>query len=188
MAEELFTRVAEALHLEVAETKEFWGMRERFPIGKRTEHFADGLGSWILGDQGVIKDTAVAKANSKQPAPEAGNDGNSRDVERIQRALRQALERRRAASQGAGGAGGPKQEQTDEDWWREASRVERAGWLRAYFAEFGKQLVVTYANAAPCVSCYGVGTTPEMGPDGKLMRSKCFLCHGTKWLRSFRAY
>ncbi len=187
MAEELFTKVAAALHLEVAEAKEFWAMRERFPIGKRTEHYAYGLGSWILGEQGVIKDTAVAKANSKQPAAQAGNDGNSRDVERVQRALKQALERRRAAVQGGAG-GGEKQEQTDEDWWREAERVERAGWLRAYFAEFGKQLVVTYANASECVSCYGAGSMMDMGPDGKPVRNKCFLCHGTKWLRSIKAY
>ena len=187
LAEELFTRTAAALRIEVPEAKELWAGRDRYPVGKRTEHFAYGLGSWVLGEAAVIKDTAVAKAKDKQQANEPANDTNSRDVERIQRALRQALERRRAAAQG-GADGGAKQEQSDEDWWREASRVERAGWLRAYFAEFGKQLVVTFASASPCPTCYGEGSTPEMGPDGKLIRNKCFLCHGTKWLRSFKAY
>jgi tetratricopeptide (TPR) repeat protein len=189
MTEELFARTAQQLRIEVAEAKELWANRAKFPVGKRSEHFGYGLGSWVLGEQAVIKDTAVAKVQGQQaPAEGAGGDGNSRDVERIQRALRQAVERRRAAQQ-QGAAGGQQQrEETDEDWWREAGRVERAGWLRAYYAEFGKQLVVTFASASQCVSCYGQGTVPEMGPDGKMIRGKCYLCHGTKWLRSFKAY
>ena len=99
--------------------------------------------------------------------------------------LKQALERRRAAAQGSGQG---QREQTDEDWWRGAKRNERAGWLSAYYAEFGGQLVITYAAVSPCVSCYGAGTTPEVGPDGKLIRQPCFLCHNTKWMRSFKAY
>ncbi len=183
MADELFQRAAQALQIEVAEAKQLWSERAKYPVGKRTEHFAYGLGSWVLGDQAILKDTAAGKAKDQQ---QQQTDANDRDVRRVQDALRQALERRRATAGAAGGA--QKREVTDEDWWREASRVERAGWLRAYFAEFGKQLVVTFASVSPCVSCYGEGTTPEMGPDGKPIRSKCFLCHGTKWLRSFKAY
>jgi hypothetical protein len=29
---------------------------------------------------------------------------------------------------------------------------------------------------------------PELGGDGRIVSNKCFLCHGTKWLRSFKAY
>lgn len=185
MAEELFGRAAQALRIELDEVKEMWSQRAKYPVGKRSEHFAYGLGSWILGEQGVIKDTAVAQAQNKQQQVEKAPE-NSRDVERVQRALKQMLERRRAAAQG--GAAGEEREQTDEDWWREASRVDRAGWLRAYFAEFGGQMVLTYANASQCVTCYAAGTTLTMGPDGKPMRTPCFLCHGTKWLRTIKAY
>src|SRR5690606_24261724 len=107
MAEELFGRAAQALRIELDEVKEMWSQRAKYPVGKRSEHFAYGLGSWILGEQGVIKDTAVAQAQNKQQQVEKAPE-NSRDVERVQRALKQMLERRRAAAQG--GAAGEERE------------------------------------------------------------------------------
>jgi|JRYL01.1.fsa_nt_gb hypothetical protein len=186
LTDELFARTAQQLGIDVAEAKTLWPERVKFPVGKRAEHFAYGLGSWILGEPAIVKDTAVGKAKDQQAQQNPGDQGNQRDVERVQRALRQAVERRRAAQ--AAGQGQQQQEESDEDWWREASRPERAGWLRAYYAEFGKQLVVTFASASACAACYGQGTQPEMGPDGKPIRAKCYLCHGTKWTRSFKAY
>jgi len=47
---------------------------------------------------------------------------------------------------------------------------------------------VSAAFVQPCVSCYGVGTIPEAGMDGKVVNVKCYLCRGTKWLRTFRAW
>ena len=185
MTEDLFARVAQQYRIDVEEAKAMWADRARYPMGKRTEHFAYGLGSWVLGDKAVLKDTHVAKQQAQQGARQAKPQGNSREIERVARALKQALERRRANSQG-GGQG--RQEETDEDWWNGAKRVERLGWLRAYYAEFGGQMELTLASASPCISCYGQGTTPEMGPDGKIVRSPCFLCHNTKWMRSFKAY
>lgn len=182
MSDDIVARLAQQLRLEAAEVKQLWTDRARFPIGKRTEHFAYGLGSWILGEEGILKGTQMGKAKDKK---EPAADENSRDVERLARFFREAMERRRAASQGD--AGGTR-ELTDEGWWQQASRVERTGWLRAYYAEFGGQLVLTYQSVSECVSCYGKGTTPEMGGDGKMVYTKCFLCQGTKWLRSFKAY
>lgn len=187
MSDDLFTRVAAQLHLELPETKDLWANRSKLSAAKRTEHYTFGLGSWILGEAGVIKGTAAEKANEQQAQTESANNEAQRDLERVQRALREALQRRRAAAQAQGGQQ-QKQEETDEDWWRKVSRVERAGWLRAYYAEFGRQMVVTSASTAQCITCYGQGTLPEMGPDGKMVRGKCYLCHGTKWLRSVRAY
>ncbi|MCK5940772.1 MAG: hypothetical protein KAI24_02285, partial [Planctomycetes bacterium] len=66
--------------------------------------------------------------------------------------------------------------------------AEQASWLRAYYAEYGGQLEVTFASAQQCISCYGAGSTPEIGPDGKMVRMKCYLCQNTKWVRSFKAY
>ncbi|MCR9246758.1 MAG: hypothetical protein NXI31_17120 [bacterium] len=185
MTEDLFKKVSAQFRIDIEEAKKLWSEREKYPAGKRTEHFAYGLGSWVLGEKAILKDTNVEKAKGQQPKNQRPADKNSREIERVARALKQALERRRAASQGGGGA---RQEQSDEDWFREAKSKERAGWLRAYYAEFGGQLKVTYASVAPCVSCYGQGTTPDMGPDGKVIRTPCFLCHNTKWMRSFKAY
>ncbi|MBL8727721.1 MAG: hypothetical protein JNM25_04770 [Planctomycetes bacterium] len=184
MTEDIVARVAQQLRLEPAEVQSLWSARADYPVGKRTDHFSYGIGSWVLGEDGILKGTKQGEAKAAQ-APPTKDQGNSRDVERLARALREALERRRAAVQGQGGA---EKEQTDEDWWRQASRTERTSWLRAYYAEFGGQLVVSYQSVSPCISCYGEGTTPEVDPEGKLVRNKCFLCQGTKWLRSFKAY
>ncbi len=183
MTDDIVARVAQQLRLLADEVRQLWADRARFPVGKRTELFTYGIGSWVLGEDGILKGTKQGEAKAAQEP--AKDQGNSRDVERLARAFREALERRRAAVQGQGGA---DKEQTDEDWWRQASRTERTSWLRAYYAEFGGQLVLTYQSVSPCISCYGQGTTPEVDPEGKLIQNKCFLCQGTKWLRSFKAY
>ena len=76
------------------------------------------------------------------------------------------MERRRSATQ----AGAEQRQQTDEGWWGEASRAEKANWLRAYYAEYGGQLVVRYASVQKCLSCYGEGSTPELDGNGKTVR------------------
>ncbi|MBL9078623.1 MAG: hypothetical protein JNL08_14020 [Planctomycetes bacterium] len=186
MTDDIHARVAQQLRLEVDEVKQLWGQRDRTPVGKRTEHFSYGIGSWVLGEEAILKGTRQGDANAKQNAQASPPvAGNTRQVEALARALREALERRRAQVQGQGGQAA---EQQPDDWWNEASRPERTSWLRAYYAEFGGQLVMTFQTVSPCISCYGDGTTPEIDPEGKLVRNKCFLCQGTKWLRSFKAY
>jgi len=187
MTDDLYARVAQQFKLDVEEVKTLWADRAKFPIGKRTEHFAYNLGSWVLGDEAILKDTDLQKAKDKQKGDKPAVDpAQQAGINQIQKALKQAFDRRRAAV--AGGQQQGQEEETEEDWWRGASRIEKVGWLRAYYAESGGQLKVTFASLQPCVSCYGEGTTPEMGPDGKMVRQKCFLCHNTKWLRSFKAY
>lgn len=182
MTDDIVARLAQQLRLEAAEIKELWAGRAKFAVGKRTEHFTYSLGSWVLGEEKIVKGTQIGKAKEqKQPT---ADDQNARDVERLARLFREAMERRTTAQNQQGG---PKK-LTDEDWWRQASRPDRTGWLRAYYAEYGGQLVVTYQSVSECVSCYGAGTTPEMGGDGKIVHTECFLCQGTKWLRSFKAY
>lgn len=185
MTDDIVARVAEQLRLEADEVRELWAMRAQFPVGKRTEHFAYGVGSWVLGEEAILKGTKQGDANAKQQDDAAAGAGNSDQVERLARALREAMKRRSAQVQGQGGA---LREQDPDDWWRESPRNERATWLRAYYAERGGQLVITFQTVSPCISCYGDGTTPEIDGEGKLVRNKCFLCQGTKWLRSFKAY
>jgi hypothetical protein len=184
MSDDIAALVAARFKIDTAEVKTLWADRAKFPKGKQTEHFSYGIGSWLLGEQGVLKDTKQGKEQAKEAAESAQQKD---ELARIAKALREASERRRAAMQSAQGGGGQK-EQTDQEWWETASRAERTSWLRAYYAEFGGQLTVTYAFTQPCVTCFGQGSISEMGQGGKVEKVKCYLCHGTKWLRTFTAY
>jgi len=184
MSDDLFARVGQQLRLDVAEVKRLWADRGKNPVvGKRTELFSYGLGTWVLGEQAILKGTEVGKQKDARQQKEETDD---REVQRVANALKKALERRQKAMQGQGGE--QQREQTDEDWWNDADRRDRRNWLCAYYAEFGGQLVVASATLEPCVSCWGEGSIPEMGGDGRMVRRKCFLCHGTKWLRRVKAY
>lgn len=185
MTDAIVERLEKSLELEGDEIKALWAQREKYPVGKRTEYFAYGVGSWVLGEKEILKDTAAGKAKDKQQAnkQERPQQGQGRDVERFAKLLRQAMERRRGQAQQGG-----QREQTEEGWWGDASKSEQASWLRAYYAEYGGELKVTYATAQQCISCYGAGTTPEVGEDGRMVRMKCYLCQNTKWVRSFKAY
>jgi hypothetical protein len=183
MTDDIVARVAGLMKLDADEVKQLWSVRAKYPVGKRPEHFTYGIGSWVLGDAGIVKGTKMGDAKDKET--DATSAGNERDVERYAKALRAAMENRRKAVQ----AQGAKQEQlTEDDWWRQAERAERTGWLRAFYAESSGQMVVTFATVSPCVSCYGEGTTPEVNGEGKMVRAKCFLCQQTKYVRSFKAY
>ncbi|HLQ36446.1 MAG TPA: hypothetical protein VK348_01495 [Planctomycetota bacterium] len=183
MKDDVAARVADQVKLPVDEVKQLFADRGKYPLGKRPEFFAYGIGSWTLGDKAILKDTkqgqAPANKTDKDPAQE-------REIERLAKLIRQAMERSRAAAKNQQG-GAPK-EATEEDWWREATRNEKTSFLRAYYAEFGGDLKVTIAYLQPCIACYGEGTVTELGGDGKVQKVNCYLCHKTKWLRSFRAY
>jgi hypothetical protein len=168
------------MKLAAEEVAAMWKDRAQYPVGKRADTYAYGIGSWVLGKEGVVKGTQAAQAQAKAGA------GSQKDpeVEKLLKIFKQAMQNRQKAIQAQGGQ--PEQI-TDEDWWRGASRVERSSWLRAYYAEFSGQLVVTMAQASDCISCYGEGTTPEM-VEGKVVRTPCYLCQQTKYLRSLRAY
>jgi tetratricopeptide (TPR) repeat protein len=185
MSDDIVARLTTLLRIDAEEVKKLWGERKAIATARRTEHFSYGIGSWVLGSAAILKDTATGREIDKQKG--GGDTGQAGDpnADRFARMLKQALERRRQAVQ-ASPTG--QREQTEEDWWRQAQPAERVGWLRAYYAEFGGQLVVTFATVSPCLGCHGEGTVPEMAPDGNLVRNKCFLCQNTKWVRSFKAY
>ena len=121
----------------------------------------------MLGEKEILKDTSAGKAKEKQQQNSSRSEpaGQGRDVERFAKLLRQAMERRRGQAQQGG-----QREQTEEGWWGGATKSEQASWLRAYYAEYSGQLKVTYATAQQCISCYGSGSTPEIGPEGKMVR------------------
>ncbi|HZN39088.1 MAG TPA: hypothetical protein VFD82_09805 [Planctomycetota bacterium] len=183
MTDDIVAKLVAQLKLEAAEIKQLWTDRANYPVGKRSEHFSYGIGSWVLGEEKILKDTDQSKAAKPDPAA-AGPATTGSDAEKYKKLVREAYERRRADAQGEQGG----KQLTEEDWWRGALPAERNSWLRAYYAEFGGQLVLTYRSVERCMSCYALGTTTAIGTDGKMEQVPCFLCQKTKWVRSFKAY
>jgi len=183
MTKAIIANLQKSLELEPEEIEQMWGNRKAHPVGRRTEHFDYGIGSWVLGDKEILKDTAAGKATDKAKSAKKDPVGKDRDIERFAKLLRQAMERRRSQQ-----SQGTQKQLTPEGWWDDASKGERISWLRSYYAEYSGQMVVDYASARKCISCYGEGSTPEVDAQGKPTRKKCFLCQGTKWTRSFKAY
>lgn len=186
MTDDIVARLVTQLHLDANEIKQLWASRKTHPVGKRTEHFSYNVGSWVLGEKDILKGTDVGKQQDRQKGQKEDKEqGGSPETERFAKLLKQALERRRQAVQGQGDG---QKELDDEGWWRQAEPVERIGWLRAFYAEYGGQLVLTYAGVSQCINCWGEGNVAEIDSSGKMARSKCFLCQGTKFLRHFKAY
>lgn len=179
MHDDLAARTAEVLDLEPAEVEELWGKRVQYPAFRRPEYFYYGIGSWVLGEAAILKDTKQGEVAGAEPT-----SSRDREIERLARMIKEARERA-SRQRGGGQAGG---EESEEDWWQGASRNEKTGWLRAYYAEFSGDMVVESAYVKECVNCGGTGTEVVLGQSGKPETAKCFLCHGTKALRSIRAY
>lgn len=183
MSDDVVAYVGKRLELAPEEVTSLWALRDKYPLGRRPEHFSYGIGSWVLGEVAILKDTKqgaeAKKATEKDPA-------EARELERVTRAIRKMMEQRRNA---AAGQPGQSREQTDEEWWADTDRSDKASWLRAYYAEFGGKLTVTSAFTQPCFACSGLGTQTELEPKtNKVLKVKCYLCHGTKWVRSLKAY
>ncbi len=181
MSEDIAAYVAQRLELEVEEVNGLFAQRDKYPVGRRTDHFSYGIGTWVLGEQAALKNTKQGAEGQKQQKDPA----QAREIDRIQKAIRKMMEQRRSA----GGQAGAQREQTDEEWWSDTSRSDRTSWLRAYYAEFGGKLTVTSAYAQPCFACAGLGTQSEFdAASKKVVQVKCYLCHGQKWVRTFKAY
>ena len=184
MTEDILARVAQLVKVDPADIKQLWAARAEFPIGKRPDQFDYGAGSWVLGEQGIVKNTDSQAANKAAAAEE--DKTSDREMERFRKVMQEAMRNRMRSMQAQGGE--QQEEQTEEGWWQSAARGERISWLRAFYAENGGQLVVRNAFVSSCITCYGAGNTLSITSDGKPQRSKCPMCHGTKLLRSLKAY
>jgi len=177
MAKDVFERIARVTGVEADEVETLWSRRNEFG-NTRTTMFTYGIGSWVLGADRVIANTVQ---DAQAPPEDQQTSAEDRELERIIRKLREVRQRSRDAAAQSGG------KETEEDWWRQASRNERTTWLRAYFAEFGGRMEVTAAYATPCVTCEGKGYLVTMGNTGREQRTECPVCHNTKFTRAIRA-
>ncbi|MCA9321178.1 MAG: hypothetical protein KDB53_10605 [Planctomycetes bacterium] len=96
--------------------------------------------------------------------------------------IQDLLERVRGGGR-RGGAQQPAQEAapkllTKEQWWAGASSVQRRYYLRAFFAENGKQYEVLRDYLRPCTTCGGTGSIKELGSQGGFVKRTCPRCQG----------
>lgn len=180
MGDDIAERVGEILGLEAEDVKDLWAKRTDTPGLPRREHFSYGIGSWVLGRSGVIKDTV--KGEEEDPVRRASED---RDIERTARRIRQMQER---AGRSLGGRRAQANRTSEEEWWQQADRNEKAGWLRAYYAEHGGDLILYRAYTLSCVNCAGSGSVEHLGTTGRTIQAECFVCHGTRFVRTLRVY
>lgn len=178
MGDDIAEYVARRFDLEAEEVRRFFELRENHTAAQRSDYFSYAIGSWVLGAEKVTKDT--------QRGADAQGDldpADAREIDRIARAIAKSVEQSsRARSQEIG------QEMTPEDWWTDADRQERVNWLRAFYGEYGGDLVMRGASILPCHTCGAAGQISQLGPGNKMIQVKCYLCQGTKYTRSFRAY
>ncbi len=174
-------RVAQQLGLKADEVDAFWKRRTDKTVGApaRAERYAYGIGSWVLGADRILKDTKQgdAEKGDAKDQPTAAD----RELERIARRMAEARRRSQQA------ASAKNEQVTEEDWWKAAQRVERALWLRAYYAENSGDLAVENAYSDPCITCAGEGTLEVTSDTGRPEKRKCPTCQGTRFMRSFRA-
>ncbi len=183
MTDDIAAYVAKRFELEVEEVNSLFTLRDKYALGRRTDHFSYGIGSWVMGEVAILKSTKQGAANDQTEKDPA----QARELDRIQRAISKMMEQRRSAA--GGGQQSQQREQTDEEWWASQDRSDRVGWLRAYYAEFGGKLTLVSAYTQPCFACSALGTQTEFEPQtNKVVKAKCYLCHGTKWTRTFKAY
>ena len=179
MAEEVFDRIGRVLEIEPKEVAELWAKRLELS-NPRADLYSYGVGSWVLGADAVTKDTDAGAGGGNDSGSGSAQD---RELERLIRKLREVRERGRAiaARRDTG------QQQTEDDWWEDAERNERTGWIRAYFAEYSGRMEVTSAYAFKCPNCDGAGYLVTVGSSGEEQRAKCPTCQGTRFTRAIRA-
>lgn len=182
MVRDVFQRMAEVLEVEPREAEELWAKRlEHGHI--RTTLYSYGIGSWLLGADAVVKGTKRESGPGAGGRTGSGDSAQDRELERLVRRMRELAQRgRQAAAQRRGDQG----EETEEDWWRDASRDDRTSWLRAYFAEFSGRMEVMRAYATECATCNGEGNLVEIATSGQEQKRTCPLCHGTRFTRAIR--
>ncbi len=178
MADDMFDHLASALDTEADEVRELWQERSKYGTGRSTI-YNYGVGSWVLGEDEIIKGTKVEQGKQDQ----LDSDTSDPELQRIKRMIREHKKRARQLARQRQGQG----EESDESWWKKLKLAQKRQWLRVYFAEYGGQMEITAAHAAPCGNCNGQGQTTTLGSAGRPQKSKCPVCHGTKYTRLVRA-
>lgn len=182
MGQDIRARVQKLLGITAEEVEEAWGARLDSPAAPRAQRYSYGVGSWTLGAQAVKKGTVQERSEEQQEEKSERQKQNERMQRRIERAMERA---RRTVGQGGAGQG---EEETPQQWWEDATVAEKHVFVRAYYVEYGGDMVVENAHVNPCVSCAGEGRMTVLGTSGKPQKIDCPVCHGTRYRRWIRAH
>jgi hypothetical protein len=103
----------------------------------------------------------------------------------LQQALARSLAQQQRNSRGGGGQQPalpkfPKPPTADEWWMKLSDSGARADWLKAYYAENGRQLKVAGERKLDCDRCGATGTIKFGGAQGEVIPVTCPRCHGHK--------
>lgn len=175
MSQAILARVAEQLQLEEEEVSRLFAERTKL-ARVSTDLYRYGIGSWVLGE------AAIREGVDQKGADEASSTEQDDQIRRLAEKIREARKRAKQAQQGAQDDGDPQ-----ENWWKGLPLGEKAGWLRAYYAEKSGDLEIVRAKNAPCSLCAGRGWIEVVGSTGDAARETCPQCRGTKLTRSFTA-
>lgn len=114
--------------------------------------------------------------------------GRAPGAQEREQALQQALARSLAQQQRSSGGGGqqptmpkfPKPATADEWWMKLSDSGARGDWMKAYYAENGRQLKVAGERKLDCDRCGATGTIKFGGAQGEVIPVTCPRCHGHK--------
>ncbi len=182
LGEVLREKIAKKRGLDPAEVDALFKARKEIH-GLRSRKATYGTGSFILGKEGVLKDTAVGKRLSKGKSKKGGPS-----VSKAQKELRRRIEQylRRAQRQARGG-GKAQTLKSPEAWWKSTTSVRRQQWLIAYYAEHGGDLELLHPETRDCPECGAHGFIEGLGTEGgRTVRLTCPVCHGTRFFRILR--
>ncbi len=115
-----------------------------------------------------------------QKAPKStSNSRNNGLNKRIQEALQRRQRGRNRQQQ-------PQQQQpeqkliTKEQWWKKVDSTQRAFWMRAWYAENGRQMKVESKHMRNCNQCGATGRLKSMSVQGGTNVLACPRCQGNK--------
>ncbi|HKE00297.1 MAG TPA: hypothetical protein VKE69_04750, partial [Planctomycetota bacterium] len=156
--------------------------------GPQPHHASYGAGTFALGKQKATAGLLDKGAGDKKESPK------TKEEEEMEKRMQRFLERQQGQS---GKSAGPKK-QSAEEWWAQASSIERRWWLQAYYAEFSGDMTVK-PDKRRCQQCGGKGkleflstgggAPPDTGArsgsgststsnDAGVSSVECPLCHG----------
>jgi hypothetical protein len=181
LGQEIRKRIAQRYNIQPDEVNSLWEKRLSTQVG-RSHLYHYGVGSWVLGEKAVLKDTKQSEAEKQGGGQKGPQDEKA---QRMERKIQEALERAQRAQ--ARARDDSQKEETDEDWWRKAKKDEQAMWLRAYYAEHSGDLKLESAHVTACPMCSAAGYLETLGQSGGTQRLECFLCKRTRYQRYFRA-
>ena len=102
MGKEIREHIAKTLGLEVEEVETMWANRSKHAGAADAEQYYYGVGSWVLGEESIIKDTKQAEV-AKAAEDKDKKSEKDKEMERLRKRIQEAIRRMRSQGPQAGG-------------------------------------------------------------------------------------